>query len=177
MDEQKIKAMLERYFDGATSLPEEQELQRFFTSDNVPATLKPYSALFAFYAGEKAVTCPAPPGSLLSIRLRRWTFASIAAAAVVALLVTLKVLTPPQDSYIHYVDGKRVYNREAALQLADAKLQMLAASVQHAKASMETFEKLSGAGRHLEQLDKIRQTFRQVDDMIFLAPATDKNTH
>ncbi|MDR2814057.1 MAG: hypothetical protein LBB79_05320 [Prevotellaceae bacterium] len=172
MDEQKIKALLERYFDGATSLPEEQELRRFFAKGNVPATLKPYSALFAFYAHERAVTCPAPTGSGNALRLRRWTLAATAAAAAVALMVTLKTLAPTQDGYTYYVDGKRVYDKEAAMQLADAKLQMLAASMQHAKASMEPFEKLHDASRSLEQLDKIRQMLRQADNMIFVTSTT-----
>lgn len=171
MDEQKIKALLDRYFDGATSLAEERELQRFFAKGSVPTALKPYSALFAFFAGEKAVTCPAQAGGGSTLRLRRWRTAAAAIAATVALLLTLKVLTPPQDRYTHYVNGKRMYDREAAMQLADDKLKMLAASMQHARESVETFEKLHDAGRHVEQLDKIRQMLRQVDNMIFVAPA------
>lgn len=180
MDEQKVKALLDRYFDGATSLAEEQALRRFFADGHVPAALKPYSPLFAFYAGEKAVTCPAPAGAGRALKLR-WWMAAAAIAAAIAIPLTIGLLAPAQDAYTHYLNGKRVYDREVAMQLADHQLQILAASMQRAKAGVETFEKLHDASQHLEQLDKIRLMLRQVDDMISVATTTttttDKITH
>ncbi|MDR0415626.1 MAG: hypothetical protein LBH84_09495 [Prevotellaceae bacterium] len=175
MDEQKVKALLERYFDGATSLAEEQELRRLLTEGDAPASLKPYASLFAFYATERAVSYPAAARAGRAIGVRWWIPAALAAG--VALLITVKALTPTHSAYTYYVNGRRVYDKEAATAQAAAKLQMLAASMQHAKAGMASLEKLNEVGRYLEPLDKVRQTLLQVDHVISLAPTAEQSIH
>jgi uncharacterized protein YfaS (alpha-2-macroglobulin family) len=172
MDEQKAKALLERYFEGATSLAEEQALLRLFAEGDVPPQLKPYSALFAFYAAEKKVVPPAPASSAGA---RRWAFAAMAAG--VALLLAVKVFTPAQSAYTYYVNGRRVHDKEAATALAEAKLQMLTDAMQRAKYSMAPLEKLHEAGRQLEPLGKIGQMLREADNAIYIAPAAEQSIH
>jgi hypothetical protein len=49
MDINRIKNLLERYFEGSTSLEEEQELLEFFTEKNeIPAELSTYKMHFRF---------------------------------------------------------------------------------------------------------------------------------
>lgn len=52
MDYKYIEQLLERYWDGRTTLEEEAILKAFFSQDSVPAGLAPYKALFA-YANEQ----------------------------------------------------------------------------------------------------------------------------
>ena len=55
MNEQKVNELIQRYFDGATSLDEERELQRYFERGDMPDALKIYSPLFRFFAEERAI--------------------------------------------------------------------------------------------------------------------------
>jgi uncharacterized protein YfaS (alpha-2-macroglobulin family) len=172
MDEQQVQALLERYFDGATSLAEEEALRRLFAEGNSPPQLEPYSALFAFYAAEQEVVPPAPASSAGT---RRWAFAAMAAG--IALLLAVKALTPTQSAYTYYVNGRRVHDKEAATALAEAKLQMLADAMQRAKYGMAPLEKLREAGRQLEPLCKIGQMLREADNAIYIAPAAEQRIH
>ena len=46
MGTNRIKELLEHFFDGQSSLSEEQELQAYFSSDEIDAEFLPYAELF-----------------------------------------------------------------------------------------------------------------------------------
>ena len=50
MELAKVEILLERYFEGETSLKEEQQLRDFFQTEEVPPQLAPYTALFKSFA-------------------------------------------------------------------------------------------------------------------------------
>lgn len=45
----KIELLLEKYFEGETSLQEEKELQEYFNSENVDASLEKYRPMFSYF--------------------------------------------------------------------------------------------------------------------------------
>lgn len=45
----KIELLLEKYFEGETSLQEEKELQEYFNSKQVDASLEKYKPMFAYF--------------------------------------------------------------------------------------------------------------------------------
>ncbi|WP_348800539.1 hypothetical protein [Flavobacterium adhaerens] len=49
MEFNKIEALLEKYFDGETSVSEENELKNYFTSSNVVEHLQQYKPLFGYF--------------------------------------------------------------------------------------------------------------------------------
>ncbi len=51
---QDIKILLEKYYDGSSSLSEEESLSTFFSQDDVPLELKPDQDLFLYYSAEKS---------------------------------------------------------------------------------------------------------------------------
>lgn len=53
MDYKYIEQLLERYWDGETSLEEEQILRSFFQQKEIPAHLLRYQSLFLYQAEEK----------------------------------------------------------------------------------------------------------------------------
>ena len=55
MTTELINNLLQKYFDGNTSLEEEKILRGYFSSDNVDPQLAQYTPLFAFISKEKAV--------------------------------------------------------------------------------------------------------------------------
>lgn len=56
MDYKYIEQLLERYWDGATSLEEETILRTFFSQQKIPASLAFYKDLFVYEQNQKQVT-------------------------------------------------------------------------------------------------------------------------
>jgi hypothetical protein len=54
MDYKHIEELLEKYWNGETSLDEEQQLKAFFRSDDVPASMKTTADLFRFFEAERS---------------------------------------------------------------------------------------------------------------------------
>lgn len=53
MELAKIEQLVEKYFDGETTLAEEKELKTYFSSDNVAPHLVQYQSIFQFFVHEK----------------------------------------------------------------------------------------------------------------------------
>jgi len=52
MELDRIEKLLEQYFDGETSIAEENELKVYFSSSNVAQHLKQYKPIFGFFSQE-----------------------------------------------------------------------------------------------------------------------------
>jgi len=50
MKTEKIKQLLKKYYDGETTLEEEQTLREFFSGDDIPDELKAHAAQFDFFS-------------------------------------------------------------------------------------------------------------------------------
>lgn len=53
MDYNNIRKLLDKYWEGETSLQEETQLRDFFTGNDIPEDLKPYQSLFQFFQLEQ----------------------------------------------------------------------------------------------------------------------------
>ena len=53
MDYNHIKSLLDKYWEGDTSLQEEAELKMYFSSNEVDEKLKPFKSLFQFFKEER----------------------------------------------------------------------------------------------------------------------------
>ncbi len=164
MNEQKIQELIQRYFDGSTSLAEERELQRLFASEKLPESLEVYRPLFSFFAEEKAIEPPVDKRKAKLIRLSWVVTAGVAASIAILFLITLPHIQPEQ--YVYYVDGQRIYDETAAIESAKGKLQLLAASVQKAKDGMSAFERVQESGQSLQQFNKISNAYQQVEKIV-----------
>ena len=58
----KIEYLLEKYFQGETSIAEEKELRTYFSSSDVAQHLEQYKAIFGYYklAKEQQFTSQVP---------------------------------------------------------------------------------------------------------------------
>ena len=52
MNFKEIEQLLERYYEGKTTLSEEKLLKEFFSRDDVPVHLKPHQPMFRFFTAE-----------------------------------------------------------------------------------------------------------------------------
>ena len=55
MNIEAIKRLVEKYFEGETSLQEEAQLVEYFNGDEIVAELKHYQPLFQFFKAEKSI--------------------------------------------------------------------------------------------------------------------------
>ncbi|HEX9649632.1 MAG TPA: hypothetical protein VGA21_03670 [Cyclobacteriaceae bacterium] len=53
MDSKRIETLLDRYWSCVSTLEEEEELKKFFNSDEVPERFKEYENLFKYFEAEK----------------------------------------------------------------------------------------------------------------------------
>lgn len=116
-NELKIRTLVERFFDGETTLGEEHELYNYFSQEPaaLPEDLRPLREMFL---GFDAVQSVAVVQQQTGQRERRWI--TWAAAAVAALLIggaaTLSILkAQTDDEYVAYIYGERVTDREVVL--------------------------------------------------------------
>ncbi|NBC07768.1 MAG: hypothetical protein GVY26_11305 [Bacteroidetes bacterium] len=101
MDDQMIRQLLDRYFEGQTSLSEEQQLRRAFQQEDLPEDLHPFRPLFRYFEQERDAQLrpsfeqqlmqqiedepdSARTAALRSLPIQRWAV-GIAAAVVLAL--------------------------------------------------------------------------------------------
>ena len=83
MESNKIEILIEKYFEGETSIAEEKELTNYFTSSDVAQHLEQYQPLFSYFSNAKeqkfAQEIP------LQSKKRSVAWLSIAASVVVLL--------------------------------------------------------------------------------------------
>jgi hypothetical protein len=84
MESDKINALLEKYFEGETTIAEENELKKYFSSAVVAPHLQQYQSLFGYYASETKQKFE-PKLMLKPSKRNTITWISIAASVVVLL--------------------------------------------------------------------------------------------
>jgi len=104
------KNLIEKYFQGETTLEEEARLREYFNQNEAEEFLKPYQPLFQFFEHEKEQTLGSEfdqklmaqiesPAKVVPIRNWRRTTLSIAAVAVV--LIAAFMLLKPNEPKPH----------------------------------------------------------------------------
>lgn len=118
-EQEYINQIIDRFFDGETSLAEEEQLYRFFSSHDVPTEMLPLKQMFTDMASIKAptVTANMQPAN------RRWhTTLSLAAAVFAGLIIVSTWFGHTRESYVAYVYGQKVTDREAVMQEVHATM-------------------------------------------------------
>ncbi len=102
MNINEIEKLVEKYYDGETTLSEERILQGFFSGDNVPAHLEYMKMQFAFYENEHEVRLEdanfrdnimeslEDKGRILKFRLQRPVIYTVY-SAVITILIALAI--------------------------------------------------------------------------------------
>ena len=82
-----IEKLLDKYFEGETSIAEENALKEYFAKKEVPEHLKQYQAMFAYFAQNKKET--APQNIQVKPVKKTWYMQWAAKVAVVILLLAI----------------------------------------------------------------------------------------
>ena len=95
MELYKIEQLLEKYFQGETSIAEEKELTNYFSSLNVAQHLEQYQPLFGYFsfAGQQTSEQKIPELPKRIIQKQKTAWWSVAASIVVLLGIGIYVYT------------------------------------------------------------------------------------
>ena len=136
---EKIEELLNKYFEGETSLQEEQTLKEYFlNADNVPAKWNYAKAMFTGFSSNKEVT-----SHTVAVKKKGMPLKRIATAvAVVALLSVSVALFVPKEKEIYcYVNGKPVTDYELALKHAERAFGIMEKEISKPAQSLDLIEK------------------------------------
>ena len=87
MDYPTIKKLVDKYWEGATSLEEEEQLRTYFNGEQVDQRLKKVQPLFVFFKQEQEKTSQRPLSFLEVVRQRPKRVWSLVAASVAILIM------------------------------------------------------------------------------------------
>ena len=111
MELHKIESLLEKYFEGETSVAEENQLKDYFSSADVAPEMEPYRPMLTYFKRAKAETAH-KTFELPTMKTNRIAWLSIAASAVVLLGVGLMFLNQSQPQDLGTFDDPEVAFRE-----------------------------------------------------------------
>ncbi len=110
--ENNIKLLIDKFFEGETTLQEEHLLCDYFASNEVEEDLKPLQQMFL---DMKAIETP----KMVAVKkpISRWHRIAISAAAIFAgTLLTLSVYKNSQENYCEiYVYGQKVTDKNIVM--------------------------------------------------------------
>ena len=98
---EQANLLIERYYDGLTSVKEEKQLQEFLSQPNLPSQYEPEQAIFAYFKPQLTKT------NFSKRSYIRW--ASIAAIFVVVVFSLQLLFVNTHTSYA-FIDGKKTTN-------------------------------------------------------------------
>ncbi|MDD2798139.1 MAG: hypothetical protein PHV20_06055 [Bacteroidales bacterium] len=87
MKNEQIDLLIEKYFEGETTLSEEKRLHRFFQQKNLPTIYEAEKAMYNYFAAEKAKN--APRKTTIRSLIVRWSAVAAVAVLAVALFFQL----------------------------------------------------------------------------------------
>ncbi|MDR2056848.1 MAG: hypothetical protein LBP83_00910 [Dysgonamonadaceae bacterium] len=110
----EIETLIEKYFEGLTTLKEEEYLRAYFQKETVPAEWEAYKAMFRFFALEieAGKTKPLPEKKGRKVYLR---WAGVAAAVCLLVYAGVKITFKDyqmQETSCAYINGKAYTNLE-----------------------------------------------------------------
>ena len=119
----KTRTLIDRFFDGETTLSEEQQLYAFFREDKeLPDDLEALRPMFRAYDAVQSVALTTQQTRRPALR-RRWLPWAVAAAMAVLLLggaaVLFKRYTPTvaaaEEDFVAYIYGQRTTSQDVVL--------------------------------------------------------------
>ncbi|WP_103072239.1 hypothetical protein [Aquimarina sediminis] len=120
MELSNIEKLLEKYFEGETTISEEKELKVYFTRETVPAHLERYKSLFEYFSEESTITATRD----LKLETKRkprlaWIGVAASVALIAGIFLTRTTPAEPKDTFedpeIALQETKKILNMVSQL--------------------------------------------------------------
>lgn len=138
MELHNIKQLLEKYFDGQTSIREEKELKSYFSSENIAPELMQYQNMFGYFSKEQQ-TETQKEFALRQKPNRKWLW--VAASVIVLLGIGFTFLKQPVQSD----DLGTFESPEIAFEQTQKALQLVAENLNRGKRKIEYIQEYENA--------------------------------
>ncbi len=123
MNDKKAIQLTDRFFNGETTLDEEQELYAYFLSGKVCPKLMPLRQMFLDMSQLQSQEPPQKARVVSITGWRRWRRVSIAAVVMATIGITATVWMAKDDNVYEMVAyGQRQNNREAVMREVERTL-------------------------------------------------------
>jgi hypothetical protein len=107
---QEAEKLIEKYYEGKTSVAEEKVLRAYLSGKNVPPQFEAEKAILGYFASEKKKkTTHLVPNAL------KWV---ASAAAVAAIFLGILFTHQPSATSYAYVNGKKITDKDKIIALA-----------------------------------------------------------
>lgn len=145
MELAEIKILIDKYYDGETTLAEETAIAEYIaTHDNLPSELEVMRAIFVTTSTLKETKAPKAKPRVMTLR-RRLTLAISGVAAVAIAIVGIVLIpdgthntkTNEQPTILCYKDGIAIENQEVVMAEAHRILGGVSEDMQIAMAKIE----------------------------------------
>lgn len=160
LDKKEITRLLDLYFEGESTLVDEQKLRDYFSSAHVEEEFMQVAPLFGYFAGEIEKMDKGDSQSENVVKMDRkrvfnFKFASVAVAASIAIIALTVMPFTKQSSVKLVIDGIAVENRELAMSKADDQLTKLNSLMAKVEQNVGNLEKINRIGDAVSSLGKI----------------------
>lgn len=166
MDQEKIQALLRKYYSGATSLEEEQELKAYFTENDVPGSLLPEKEMFTCFSFNNNEDIPSPEfeqklinsiiGEENNIKKgskTRILYNVLRVAASLIILSASYIIIDKNTSLFHsHYTYTEIDNPEIAYKEAKKALLMVSSNMNAGLSGLENLEKLNSGKEEILKL-------------------------
>ncbi|MDR0753959.1 MAG: hypothetical protein LBF04_01055 [Prevotellaceae bacterium] len=166
---EKINRLLDLYFAGETATEQEQELKKYFTSQNIAAEHKIYQQLFETFEAEKSEKYPEnlPKMKIHSIRKKQFKTLIISTAIAASILLIIGIFQTDSNSSYVIINGKRINDKELALQMAQAKINKISKSLESDMQPLKNIDnKISERLKTLQKIENIKNKMQHTFDKI-----------
>ncbi|WP_035337393.1 hypothetical protein [Dokdonia sp. PRO95] len=145
MESHNIEKLLDGYFEGATTLKEEQELRAYFTSDHVAPHLEEYTSMFTAFSVASKETYDAP--IVLPQKQRSTSIYRFAASAAAAVIVGLVLWT--QSAQVDASISTNYENEELAILKTKQALGVMSQMINQSTTQLEVVQEFDKASSTL----------------------------
>lgn len=109
MNINNIEELLDRYFEGETSLEEEEQLRQYFRQNHVEKEFEIYTPIFNLLDKEREMLETVVPPKKSKKHTLIYLWAGVAASLLLVTIIRLgEQRTNSQSQSIVYVDGKQI---------------------------------------------------------------------
>ena len=145
MESHNIEKLLDGYFEGATTLKEEQELRAYFTSDQVAPHLEEYASMFTAFSVASKKTYNAP--IVLPQQRQAKPIYRFVASAAAAVIVGLVLWT--QSTQVDASISTNYENEELAILKTKQALGMMSQMINQSTTQLEVVQEFDKASSTL----------------------------
>jgi hypothetical protein len=171
MNLKEIEELLEKFYEGNTTLAEEQQLREYFTREAVPPHLSEHADLFRFYAVSGKEELPDPEfesrfftaieeSPAIQLHAGRKQFFFLTGIAATLLILAGIIFIFRND--VLRSSSKNAINNEIAYQQAKNALVMLSANF---NTGLDQAQKLGNFQKGLKEVQKLRAFQKGIDQM------------